>query len=227
MNIVIVGATSGIGRELWKQYVSLGHNVAVVGRRSALLEQMKHEFPQQTLIYPADIQEQDNLKSLVENISSDLGTVDMVVISAGVGDLNPGLSLDKELPAIRTNVLGWTGVVDSFFNLFYLQGKGHLVTITSVGGLAPSSEAPAYSASKAYQINYTRSLQKKAKGSKIYVTEIRPGLVDTAMAKGEGLFWVMSVEKVARQIIQAISKKKKLAVVTKRWLILAWIIRFI
>jgi short-subunit dehydrogenase len=83
--------------------------------------------------------------------------------------------------------------------------------------------APAYSATKAYQINYMESLRKKAfkAGNQILVTDIRPGLVDTAMAKGDGLFWVMPVEKVARQIWTAIRKKKSKVYVTKRWHILA------
>ena len=58
-------------------------------------------------------------------------------------------------------------------------------------------------------------------GGHIKVTDIRPGLVDTAMAKGEGLFWVMPVEKVANQIIAAIRKKKSKAYITKRWHVLA------
>jgi len=86
-------------------------------------------------------------------------------------------------------------------------------------GLRGEPMAPAYSASKAYQINYMEALRKKAfkSGNNIHVTDIRPGLVDTAMAKGEGLFWVMSVEKVASQIIAAIRKQKSKAYVTKRW----------
>ena len=67
------------------------------------------------------------------------------------------------------------------------------------------------------------ALRKKAykSGNYIHVTDIRPGLVDTAMAKGEGLFWVMPVEKVADQIISAIRRQKSKAYVTKRWHVLA------
>ena len=87
--------------------------------------------------------------------------------------------------------------------------------------------SPAYSASKAYQINYMEALRKRVFKNKgeILVTDIRPGLVDTAMAKGDELFWVMPVEKVARQIFSAIKKKKSKAYVTKRWHILASIIK--
>lgn len=79
------------------------------------------------------------------------------------------------------------------------------------------------SASKAYQINYTEALNKS--NTKIYITDIRPGLVDTAMAKGEGLFWVMPVKEVAKQITKAIKGKKHIAVITKRWQIIAFILK--
>lgn len=84
---------------------------------------------------------------------------------------------------------------------------------------ARSGIAPAYNASKAYQINYMEGLRQKATKSpySIYTTDIRPGFVDTAMAKGEGLFWVTPVDKAVKQIKKAISKKKKVAFISKRW----------
>jgi len=63
--------------------------------------------------------------------------------------------------------------------------------------------------------------------AQIYITDIRPGLVNTAMAKGEGLFWVMPVSKTIRQIYNAIKRKRKIAYVTKRWSILARILKYI
>ena len=104
-----------------------------------------------------------------------------------------------------------------------------LLFIPSAGGLRGEPAAPAYSATKAYQINYMEAIRKKAfrNGGCITVTDVRPGLVDTAMAKGEGLFWVMSVEKVATQIISAISRKKSKVYVTKRWHILALLYRIL
>jgi short-subunit dehydrogenase len=61
----------------------------------------------------------------------------------------------------------------------------------------------------------------------IAVTDIQAGLIDTAMAKGEGLFWVMPVEKAARQIYSAIKRRRKHAYVTKRWRIIAWLIKIL
>lgn len=113
--------------------------------------------------------------------------------------------------------------VDTLYKIFTKQGFGHLVAITSIGGLRGEPAAPAYSATKAYQINYIEALRKRAfkNGSRICLTDIRPGLVDTAMAKGESLFWVMPVKKVARQIRKAIRKHKSKVYVTKRWHLLA------
>lgn len=225
MNIIIVGATSGIGRELWRHYVTNGHYVAALGRRKALLDNMQSEYPDNTLIYKADITDDVASSELIKGIFSTMQTVDLAIVCAGTGDINELLEYEIEKRSIMTNVVGWTAAVDAIYNQFNLQGKGHLVTITSVGGLNPTPSAPAYSATKAYQINYTKALQKKSRKSGVLVTEIRPGLVKTAMAKGSGLFWVMPVEKVARQIVRAIAHKKSTVVVTKRWRIISAILK--
>ena len=149
----------------------------------------------------------------------------MAIICAGIGELNPKLDVETELSTLSVNVMGWANAVASIYRLFEEQKSGHLVTITSVGGLQPTPIAPSYSASKAFQINYTKSLQNKAKGTDIIVTEIRPGLVDTSMAKGEGLFWVMPLDKVCRKIIKAIDKKQKRLIVTRRWRIINYLLK--
>lgn len=71
--------------------------------------------------------------------------------------------------------------------------------------------APAYNASKAYQINYLEGFRQKANkwNGQIIITDIRPGFVDTAMAKGDGQFWVAAVNKVIHQIFSCHFKKKK------------------
>jgi short-subunit dehydrogenase len=72
-------------------------------------------------------------------------------------------------------------------------------------------------------------LRQKAKKLKcpLYITDIRPGFVDTDMAKGEGMFWVASVEKAAGQIIEAIQNRKQVAYITKRWGIMAALLKIL
>jgi short-subunit dehydrogenase len=151
----------------------------------------------------------------------------LAIICSGIGDFNSELDFAIEKQTIDVNIVGWTFCVDTIYKKFEEQSNGHLVILSSCSGLRGEPVAPSYSASKAYQINYIEALCKKAHKNKlpIYITDIRPGLVNTRMAKGSGLFWVMPTEKAAKQIINAIAKKKHVAIVTKRWGIIHWIMR--
>ena len=220
MKILIVGATSGIGRALFELYASQGHEVAVVGRRQEMLDEMCRQHSQGTVYaYRADVTDVESTPVWLDGVWKDMAVVDVVIASAGVGELNPQLEYAKEVATLNTNVVGWTCLVDEVFNRFLAQGRGHLAVISSVGGQRGEPSAPAYTATKAFQINYAEALRKKARksGLPIYVTDIRPGFVDTKMAQGEGLFWVMPAEKVALQIARAIRRRRSVAVVTKRW----------
>lgn len=225
MNILIIGATSGIGYNLWKHYVSKEHNVIVTGRRKELLDNMVKSCPEHTLPIQCDISQLDSFDNALESIVHKYHRIDLAIVCAGIGELNPRLDVETELSTLSVNVMGWANAVASIYRLFERQKSGHLVTITSVGGLQPTPIAPSYSASKAFQINYTKSLQRKAKGTDIIVTEIRPGLVDTRMAKGEGLFWVMPLGKVCHRIIRAVDKKQKRLIVTRRWRIISFVLK--
>ena len=185
-NIIIIGATSGIGRALFERYIVEGNSLGIVGRRTHLLDELQHLHPSNTYTATADITKQEEAEQAISSLHKKLGHVDLAIVCSGTGEINPTLDYALERPTIDTNVTGWTFVVDSLYHIFELQGHGHLVAITSAGGLRGEPMAPAYSATKAYQINYMEALRKKAfkAGGKIIVTDVRPGLVDTAMAKG-------------------------------------------
>ena len=221
--IIIIGATSGIGKALFENYAKDGNRLGIVGRRTNLLDELRCQHPSNTYTATADITKQDEIEQAVQSLHKELGSIDLAIVYSGTGEINPSLDYDEECPTLDTNVTGWTFVVDMLYHIFEQQGHGHLVAITSAGGLRGEPMAPAYSATKAYQINYMEALRKKAykAGGNIIVTDVRPGLVDTAMAKGDGLFWVMPVEKVARQICTAICLRKSKVYVTKRWHLLA------
>ena len=219
MNIVIIGATSGIGEALFNIYIESGHTVGIAGRRTSRLHELQQGAPHTTIVQTIDIGNKLAVETGVSAFKSQMGHIDLVIVCAGTGHLNPELDYEKEHSTLATNIVGWTHVIDYCYLLLQAQGYGQLVAITSAGGLRGEPAAPAYSASKAYQINYIEALRKKSfKDSRhITVTDIRPGLVDTAMAKGEGLFWVMPTHKVAHQIVQAIERKATKCYVTRRW----------
>lgn len=223
MNIIIIGATSGIGNGLLKEYATSENKVGIVGRRKDILKEIEADYPANIFPFAADITQTDQTDHAITYFQSKLATIDLVFVCSGTGELNPLLDFKLEYPTLQTNVVGWTYLMDCFYNILRQQGFGHLVAITSIGGLRGEAQAPAYSASKAYQINYLEAMRKKAykECRAVNITDIRPGLVDTRMAKGENLFWIMPVEKVVSQIADGIKQKKSKVYITKRWHILA------
>lgn len=226
-NAIIIGATSGIGKELARLLVDNGFKVGITGRRTELLESLKSENPASYFIKAFDVKDTKTAEEKLEELTTELGGLDLVILSSGTGDINDKLDFEIEFRTIETNVIGWTFIADWTFKYFEKQKYGHLTAISSIGGLRGSRQSTSYNATKAYQINYLEGLRQKATKLKeqIFVSDIRPGLVNTEMAKGEGLFWVMPVEKTARQIYKAIKKKKKIAYVTKRWKLIASIVK--
>lgn len=224
---IIVGATSGIGRELAKLLSNNNYIVGITGRRTILLEEIKSENPTSYFIKTLDITDTEQTEQRLNELKKEIGGLDLLILSSGIGDLNDNLDFEIEKRTIETNVLGFTLITNWAFNYFEEQKSGHLVAISSVGGLRGSRQAPAYNATKSFQMNYLEGLRQKAKklNTNISVTDIRPGFVDTDMAKGEGLFWVSKVDKAAQQIFDAINRKKRVAYVTKRWRIIASILK--
>jgi len=139
------------------------------------------------------------------------------------------LDFEIEKHTINVNVIGFTEIISWTFKFFEKQGYGHLVGITSVAGFRGNKSAPSYFATKSYQIIYLESLRQKAVSLKkpIVITDIRPGFIDTKMAKGEGQFWVASKEKAANQIYGLIKRKKAIGYVTKRWVIIAILLKLL
>ncbi|MBI5805116.1 SDR family NAD(P)-dependent oxidoreductase [candidate division TA06 bacterium] len=226
---VIIGATSGIGKGLAEILAKNNYLVGITGRRKELLEKLKSETPERYFAKVIDVTDTINTIQLLEELAAELGGLDLLVISSGTGDLNDDLDFAIEKRTIETNVTGFTGIADWAFRYFEGQGSGHLAAISSIAGIRGSRQAPSYGATKAYQINYLEALRQKAARLKkpIYVSDIRPGFVDTSMAKGEGQFWVASVDKAAQQIFHAIKGKKKVAYITKRWSIIAIILKLL
>ena len=176
-----------------------------------------------------DVQDLSSIESICNELVIKLGGLDLLIISAGIGEENKLLDFSIENNVIKTNVQGFTCVADWGMNYFKKQGHGHLVNISSVAGIRGNGLAPSYNSSKAYQINYLEGLRLNASksNSSIHVTDVRPGFVHTAMAKGDGLFWVSPVEKAAEQIYAAIKRKKKVVYISKRWRLISYILKAI
>lgn len=226
---IVLGATSGIGREIAVQLVEKGYQVGIAGRRIELLDELKAMAPDAFIAKEFDIQDIDTVPVKLENLVTELGGLDLLVISSGYGKVLEEIDFENEKNTILTNVLGYTCVVDWAINLFEKQKNGHLVGISSIAGIRGNRFSPAYGATKAFQINYLEAMRARLTHLKIpvSVTDVRPGFVDTVMAQGDTIFWLASRQKAAKQIIKAIEHKKKVVYVTKRWVVFAFLLKIL
>ncbi len=227
---IVIGSSSGIGRELSKILSQQNYIVGLVGRRIHLLEEVSKEIENKSFIKQIDVSSSD-ARNLLNELISEMEGVDLIIINAGIGPPNPDLhwSVDKE--TIDINVSGFVAMANVALHYFRQKGTGHLVGISSIIALRGSNRSPAYSASKAFVSNYLQGIrwQIVKLGMPITVTDIKPGYVETAMIRqgGRKFFWVASPEKAARQIYAAIRKKRKLAYITRRWRIIGWALRIV
>jgi len=226
---IIIGATSGIGKAIAEILLQEGYLVGVTGRREDLFTAMQQQFTGRVFCKKMDVQELSTLASICNELVNQMGGMDLLVISAGIGEGNKQLDFEIENDIIKTNIQGFTCIADWGITFFKKQGYGHLVNISSIAGIRGNGLAPSYNASKAYQINYLEGLRLNTikSGYNITVTDVRPGFVDTAMAKGNGLFWVAPVQKAAEQIVEAIQQKRKVVYITKRWGLIGYFLKII
>ena len=226
---IIIGATSGIGKSLAELLLRDGFVVGITGRRDGLFQSIQAQEINRIVFKKMDVQDLSTLEPICNELVSQIGGLDLLIISAGIGEENNILNFDVENSVIKTNIQGFTCIADWAVRYFKEQGNGHLVNISSIAGIRGNGNAPSYNATKAYQINYLEGLRINVKeyGSGITITDVRPGFIDTSMAKGEGLFWVAPVQKAAEQIFEAIKQRKKVVYITKRWRLIAFLLRII
>lgn len=224
---IIIGGSTGIGKELAISLSRDGWTLGLVSRSGERLNAIQEQLPSTTYVRSLDIVDSHKTEKVLEELFEEMGWIDAVIICAGIGHINPELDLDKEMETIATNVDGFTTVVNVAYKNFLMQGAGHLLAVTSIAAIRGNADAPAYNASKAFMSNYLEGLTQKTVKAKmdITITNIQPGFVDTKMAKGEKLFWLVSVEQAARQISRVMTNKKQHIYISRRWRLIAWILK--
>ena len=213
--VIIIGATSGIGREVALIYIAQGWKVGVAGRREAELESLRAEYPEQVYAQTLDVTQEDapeKLHALIEQV----GGMDVFLLSSGIGKQNPTLETGLELATAATNVEGFIRMTNAAFHYFEQQGHGHLAVISSIAGTKGLGAAPAYSATKGFQNIYMDALDQLARMKKLNIqfTDIRPGFVATPLLNNQKKYpMLMEAPIVALDIVSAIEKKKRVAII--------------
>ena len=184
-NILITGASGGIGNELVKKFVSLGANVLGSGTKTEKLELIKKQYPN-IKVKKFDIANHSGIEEFIDSVSLELGGLDVLINNAGI-------NLDNL--SIRMKVEEWKKVIDINLTSTFLLSKyaikkmlknkfGRIVNITSVVGHTGNLGQPNYSASKAGIIGMSKSLAIEYAKKNITVNCVSPGFIVSDMTMG-------------------------------------------
>ena len=226
---IIIGATSGIGREIALRLVAEGWQTGVAGRRADKLKTLQEAAPERITVQTLDVTQEDASEHLQQLIAQ-TGGMDLFLLSSGVGKENPELLPDTEDRTLATNALGFTRMVTAAFRYFRAHGGGHIAVITSVAGTKGMGAAPAYSATKRFQNTYIDALSQLARTQRLPIrfTEIRPGFVATDILDNAKHYpMLMQPEQVAEQIVRALRRRRRVVVIDWRYAVLVFFWRLI
>ena len=123
--VIIIGASSGIGRELALLYAANNWMVGITGRRKELLQSLQQDFPENIMTECFDVTGDENIES-IRNLTQQLGGLDLLIYNSGYGEPSEITDWEIDKNTILTNVTGFTEIVNFTFNYFVVEGKGHI-----------------------------------------------------------------------------------------------------
>jgi len=190
-NVVITGATSGIGEAIARAYLEKGENIVLTGRRIERLEALKAEFaeafPNQNVwTFPLDVTDMTMVKTVCSDILEAVGSIDVLVNNAGLAlGLAPYQDYDEldMLTMLDTNVKGLMAVTRCFLPPMVAANQGHIINMGSTAGIYAYAGAAVYSATKSAVKTFSDGLRIDTIATDIKVTTIQPGIVETDFSK--------------------------------------------
>lgn len=238
--IWIIGASSGIGAALAKQFAREKALLIITARNTDKLQLLANELTQLTtcVVLPADIARRDTLHSIVEDSLRQFGHIDIVIHSAGIGQrsmaTDTSLAVYDQLMAV--NFFAPLTITQYLLPHFKQSGKGHIVAVSSMSGLMGFPGRSGYVASKHALKGYFETLQVEHDIPDFYITIVSPGRINTPLplsaltADGQPYNKMdhaqlngIPVEVCAEKICDAIIRKKKHIFVARKERYLYWV----
>lgn len=220
--IVIIGASSGIGRQVAIDFAKMGWQVAIAARREDKLKEVAQEVPGKIIYKSMDVTAPDAAERFNDLIEAN-GGMDTLLFASGVGFANPDLNPGLDAEIISVNVKGFTTIINAAYLYFKATAnvsRGRIAAITSVAGTKGLGIAPTYSASKRYQQNYLQAIDQLAHMQHVNVgiTDIRPGFIRTALLDPDKAYpLTMAVGYAAPLIEKAVLRGSRVATIDYRW----------
>ena len=187
--VFITGASSGIGQALALRYHQAGCRLALVARRSELMQAWAQEMgfaPDSYAVYAADVADTDSIVAAAQACIERQGLPDVVIANAGISigiDSAHREDIDAMAQVFATNNIGLAASFHPFIQAMRVRGSGILVGIASVAGIHGLPGHAAYCASKAAVISYCEALRGELRGTGVEVITIAPGYVDTPLTR--------------------------------------------
>lgn len=218
--IIIVGASSGMGKRVACDFARLGWRVGIAARRDDKLQEIKAMYPDRIEAEVIDVTASDAVERfnhLIELVDG----MDYMLYAAGCGWYNPSLDNGSDYSTLMVNVVGFTRIVNAAYRYFKATAnvsRGHIAAITSVGGTKGIGPSATYSASKRYQWTYLQAIDQLAHSQHVNVaiTDIRPGFVDTPLLQ-KHYPMEMTLDYVAPRIEKAILQAPRIRYIDSRW----------
>ncbi len=215
-NILITGASSGLGYTMAKLYAQQGKNLALCARRTEKLDELKAEIaelnPSVTVSVRAlDVNNHDQVFDVFKAFIEDLGHIDRVIVNAGMGkgaSLGTGYFHANKQTAI-TNFVSAIAQCEAALEHFRERNSGHLVMISSVSAVRGFRRAmTVYAATKAAVSSLTEGIRVDLLGTPIKATTIHPGFIRSEInEKVKTVPFIVDTETGCRAIIRAIEKE--------------------
>ncbi len=234
-NILITGASSGLGAEMARQFAARGHDLALTARRTdrraSLRDEILARHPDRTVLVKAlDVNDHDQVFKVVHEAAEELGSLDRVIVNAGLGKGAPlGTGrFDANRDTAMTNFVGALAQCEAALEVFRAQNAGHLVVISSVSAMRGMPRTiTTYAATKAGVASLAEGVRMELLGTPIKVGAIFPGYIRSEMnEKVPKVPFIVDTATGVRAIVAAIDSEKPKAVVPPwPWRPLAFAIR--
>jgi short-subunit dehydrogenase len=216
-NVIIFGASQGIGKALAYEYAKNGSNIVLLSRNEEAIKEITSEITSQgfTCHYKCcDITKKEDVRAGVEFSLSKLGTIDAAIINSGVGGPNwmDSFSSNDFVKMFEVNTFGIAYALEFLIPVMKKQGYGTIAGITSLADVRGYGGSSSYSASKAAASILLESARVELRKDNIDVVTVRPGFVKTAMTdKNEfKMPYLMQPDKAAGIIWKGIEKRKSI-----------------
>jgi NAD(P)-dependent dehydrogenase (short-subunit alcohol dehydrogenase family) len=182
--VFITGVSSGLGRAFANELLNAGYKVVGTVRKPESIVDFKALKPGQAFAYVLDVKNQDAITQVVEEVEKNVGAIDVLINNAGYG--HEGILEESSMEELRdqfeVNVFGAVAMIKAVLPFMRKRRKGHIINVTSMGGLMTMPGISFYCGSKFALEGISSSLGKELKSFGIFVTALEPGQFRTDWA---------------------------------------------